>query len=246
MTLAIQSKTETITAWDIIPRLARYQMLPQLIKESIIDEAIDQIECTPAEITTAVTKFCQQNKLQTEAQIAHWTASQGMDNDDLAEIATRKLKIEKFKQQQWGDTLKLYFLQRKAQLDKISFSIVRINDRDLAQELYFRIQDREQSFAELAQQYSQGEEAQAGGMVAPRELGSLPAALGQLLQNRQAGDLLPPLPMADKIAIIQIDRVIPATLDAITRQRLLNEQFQAWLQKQIEERGIAVKNLQFN
>ena len=40
MTLAIQSQNETITAWDIIPRLARYQMLPQLIKESIIDDAI--------------------------------------------------------------------------------------------------------------------------------------------------------------------------------------------------------------
>ena len=96
MTLAIQSKTETITAWDIIPRLARYQMLPQLIRESIIDEAIETIECTPEEITTACQIFDRQNQLQTEAQKQAWIVSQGMTPEDVIEIATRRLKIEKF------------------------------------------------------------------------------------------------------------------------------------------------------
>ncbi len=246
MTLAIQSQNETITAWDIIPRLARYQMLPQLIKESIIDEAIASIECTPEETTTAIQAFSQQNKLVTEAQRQEWENFQGMEQGDLAEIATRRLKIEKFKEQRWGDALKSYYLQRKAQLDKISFSIIRVSDKDLAQELYFRIQDKEQSFAELAKQYSQGTEANMGGVVVPLELGTLPGAFAQLLQNRQPGDLLPPFPMADSIVIIQINQVLPSTLDFITSKRLLNELFQTWLQKQIKERGIAIKNLKLN
>lgn len=246
MTLAIQSQTETITAWDIIPRLARYQMLPQLIKESIIDEAIASIECTPEETATAVEVFCQQNKLTTPAQRQEWESLQGMEPGDLAEVATRRLKIEKFKQQRWENVLKSHFLQRKGQLDKVSFSIIRVSDKDLAQELYFRIQDQEQSFGELAKQYSEGTEANLGGMVTPLELGTLPPAFAQLLQNRQPGDLLPPFPMGDSVVIIQINQVIPSTLDAMTRQRLLNELFQTWLQKQIKERGIAIKNLQLN
>ncbi|MEM8830314.1 MAG: peptidylprolyl isomerase [Cyanobacteria bacterium P01_G01_bin.19] len=242
MTLAIKSKAEEITAWDIIPRLARYQMLPQLIKETILDEAIAKIECTSEEIDRAWEIFCKQNQLTTAAKCQEWASLQGMDESDLKEIAIRRLKIEKFKEQQWGSSLKSYFFQRKSQLDKVSFSIIRVSDRDLAQELYFRIQSKEQSFAELAQEYSQGMEAQNGGMVAPAELGSLPPAFAQLLQNKTAGELLPPLPMADAIAIIQIERVMPATLDLPTRQRLLNEQFQAWLQKQIKERGINIVN----
>jgi len=43
MNLAIKTNTQTITAWDIIPRLARYQMLPQLIQESIIDYTFAEI-----------------------------------------------------------------------------------------------------------------------------------------------------------------------------------------------------------
>lgn len=246
MTLAIQSKTETITAWDIIPRLARYQMLPQLIRESIIDEAIESIECTPEEIATACQIFERQNQLQTEAQKQAWADSHGMTPEDIEEIATRKLKIEKFKQQQWGGLIKSYFLQRKAQLDKVAFSIIRVANRDLAQELYFRIQDKEQSFAELAQQYSQGAEASLGGMVAPIELGSLPTEVARLLQNRQAGELLAPFPMADFVVIIQVEQKISATLDPLAYQRLLNEKFQTWLQKQIGERGVEIKNLQFD
>ena len=246
MTLAIQSQNETITAWDIIPRLARYQMLPQLIKESIIDDAIATIECTPEETAAAVEVFCQQNKLATEAQRQEWESFHGMEAGDLEEIATRKLKIEKFKQQQWGDSLKSYYLERKAQLDKVSFSIIRLSDRDLAQELYFQVKDGEQSFAKVARQYSEGAEAGVGGMVAPIELGTLPPAFARLLQNRQSGELLPPFPMADSIVIIQLDRTIPSTLDLPTRQRLLNEQFQTWLQKQIKEHGIAIKNLKLN
>ncbi|MDJ0589448.1 MAG: peptidylprolyl isomerase [Pleurocapsa sp. MO_226.B13] len=246
MTLAIQSHDRTITAWDIIPRLARYQMLPQLIKESIIDEAIETIECTAEEINAACQIFYQQNQLHTETQRQDWAINQGMNQTDLEEIATRQLKIEKLKLAKWESVLEGYFLQRKSQLDKISFSIIRTSDRDLAQEIYFRIQDREQTFAELAQQYSEGIEANMGGMVAPVELGSLPPAFARLLQNRQPGELLPPFPMGEHTVVIQIERVMPAKLDSLTRKRLLHEQFQAWLQKQIKERGIAIKNLQLN
>lgn len=246
MNLVIQSKTETITAWDIIPRLARYQMLPQLIKESIIDEAIKSIECTPEEIAGACQIFQHQNQLYTAAQKQAWADSHGMTPEDLVEVATRKLKIEKFKIERWGNAMKCYFLKRKAQLDKVSFSIIRITDKNLAQEIYFRVQNQEQPFAELARQYSEGAEAAAGGVVAPIELEFLPPAIAQLLQNRQPSELLPPMTINGKVVIIKINSVIPATLDVMTQQRLINEQFQAWLQQQIKERGIALNNLSFN
>lgn len=246
MTLAIQSQTETITAWDIIPRLTRYQMLPQLIKESIIDEAIASIECTSEEIANADKIFERQNGIQTPAQRAEWAAIRGMSETDRQEIAIRQLKIEKFKHQQWSHTTEAYFMKRKAQLDKVGFSIISTKDKHLAQEIYFRLQAKEQTFSELAQQFSEGLAANTDGMVAPTEFGSLPSAFAQLLRNQTPGTLLPPCPTADGMAIVRIDKVISAQLDRLTYQRLLNEQFQQWLQQQIKERSVAIKNLQIN
>ena len=44
------------------------------------------------------------------------------------------------------------------------YSLIRSKDPGVAQELYFRIQEGENTFSELARQYSQGSEAQTGGL----------------------------------------------------------------------------------
>jgi len=218
----------------------------KICKSIVIDEAIASIECAPKEITAACQIFEKQNGIQTAAQKKEWAAIRSMDQLEIEEIATRKLKIEKFKQQQWGSTTEQYFIQRKAKLDEVSFSIIRTKDQNLAQEIYFRIQNKEQTFSELACQFSEGLEANSGGMVATTRFGSLPSGFAQLLQNRRPGDLIAPFPTADGIVIIQINNIISARLDHFTFQRLLNEQFQKWLRQQVKQHGTAIKNLSFN
>jgi len=48
--------------------------------------------------------------------------------------------------------------------------VIRTKDPGVAQELYFRIQAGEQSFAEVAREYSQGPEAYTCGLLGPVEL----------------------------------------------------------------------------
>ena len=246
MTLAIQTQNQTITAWDVIPRLARYQMLPQLIAESIIDQAIASIECTDKEKAIACQHFYQQHQLITETQRHIWGVRHGMNQEDIEELATRKLKIEKFKQATWGDALNIHFYHRISELDKVVFSIIRTKDIEIAQEIYFRIQEQEQSFAQLAKEYSQGREAEMGGKIGPVEYGTLPQPLVQLLRAHKPGTLLSPFPMGDEIVIIRIEEYIRAKLDESTRQRLLNERFKEWLQGQLKEQEYQVSILNNN
>lgn len=242
MNLAIKTGNETMTAWEIIPRLKRYQMLPLLIKEAIIDEAIAEIECTEEETRLACDSFYKQHRLTTEEARQAWCETHGMSLTDIADIATRNLKIEKFKQERWGGGLTSYFLRRKGQLDKVFFSIIRIAEMGLAQELYFRLEEG-QSFAELAKTYSQGQEAAGGGVVPPVEIGSLPPAFEAVFASRSSGDILPPFPMGKEFVLLKIEQKTSAQLDAMTHQRLLNEQFQVWLNKEVENRGYCVENL---
>ncbi len=53
MTEILQIGHQTITALELIPRLASYQMLPQLKQEILIEEAISPITCTPEEQASA-------------------------------------------------------------------------------------------------------------------------------------------------------------------------------------------------
>ncbi len=243
MTLVIQSGEQTLSSQEIIPLLARYQMLPQLISQRLIDRALADIECTDEEKTIACQQFYQHHHLTTEAERQAWAASHCLTQQDIEELATRQLRIEKFKLATWQEQLASYFMRRKKELDRVIYSLIRTKDLGIAQEIYFRLEEKEQSFAELAQQYSQGLEAETGGLLGPAELGSLPFPLAQKLRLSQCGQISRPFPLGEWIVIVKLDKFISAELNSIMHQRLLNEKFRTWLQKQLQEEGYQIDSI---
>lgn len=231
----LQVGDRTITAEEIIPLLAGYQMLPSLLRELIIDQAIASFECTPEEKANSLGQFYQQNQITDETVKSAWLKHHRMTSEQLEALATRGLLIEKFKQATWGHKLESYFLGRKGQLDRVIYSLIRTREAGIAQELYFRIQEGEQSFADLAREYSEGSEAQTGGLIGPVELSVPHAMLAQMLRLSQPGQLLPPTRLEDWFLIIRLEKFIPAQLDAPMRQRLLNECFTTWLSEQLKQ-----------
>lgn len=235
MTAVLQVGNRTITAEEIISLLASYQMLPQFLCESIIDQAISPISCTPKEIANACQQFYQHCNLLSKTEQQTWLTRYGMSQKHLEDLTTRRLRIEKFKQATWGHKLESYFLKRKAQLDRVVCSLIRTKEPGIAQELYFRIQAEEQSFAEAARQFSQGLEAQTGGIIGPVEVGNLHPNLAQMLYVSQPGQLWPPKPVDGWLVIVRLEKLIPAQLNEFMRQRLLRELFEAWLQEQLQQ-----------
>ncbi|MGH1394422.1 MAG: peptidylprolyl isomerase [Trichormus sp.] len=232
MTEVLQIGNRKIQASEIIPLLANYQLLPQLLRELIIDEAITPIDCNPEEITQAKQRFYAERQLTQPADIQAWMAQQGLSTEQLDNIIARKLKLEKFKQLTWGNKVESHFFQLKGKLDKVIYSLVRTQEAGLAQELYFRLQAKEQSFADVAQKYSKGPEAQTGGLVGPVELNTLHPAMVQLLTNCQPGQISTPARIAEWLVIVRVEKFIPAQLDEPMKARLLNELFESWLQEQ--------------
>lgn len=126
---------------------------------------------------------------------------------------------------------------RKDKLDKVIYSLIRTQDIGVAQELYFRILEGEQSFAELARTYSQGPEAQTDGLIGPVELSVPHPSLAQILTLSQPGQLSPPTRVGEWLVLVRLERFIPAQMDDSMRRRLLNECFNNWLQEQLNGLG---------
>lgn len=235
MGVVLQVGNRAIAAEEVLSLLAGYQMLPQLLQEVLIDGAIAGIECAPEELVEARQKFYAKNQLTSDEARQAWLNRFGMTSTQLEALATRDLKIEKFKQKTWGPKLESYFLNRKGQLDKVIYSLIRTQDLGIAQELYFRVLEGEQSFAELARNYSQGPEAQTDGLIGPVELSVPHPTLAQMLSISQPGQLWPPTRIGEWLVMVRLEKFIPAQLDDAMRQRLLNECFTTWLQDQMNQ-----------
>lgn len=238
MGVVLQVGDHRITDEGIFPLLAKYGMLPQLAREIVVEQAIADVTCTPEEEEAARNRFLQQNQLTTEEQVQAWLSRYGMTTPQMEQLSLRELKLEKFKQATWGHKLEAYFLQCKSQLDRVVYSLIRTRDNGIAQELYFRIQEEENSFAQLAKDYSQGAEAQTGGLVGPVELNVPHPQIAKMLMSSKPGQLWPPLPIGEWTVILRLEKFLSAQLDPPTEQRLLNDLFQQWLLSQMQQQII--------
>ncbi|PSM47177.1 peptidylprolyl isomerase [Chroococcidiopsis sp. CCALA 051] len=235
MTQIFQVGNRIITALEITPLLTRYQMLPQLWRELIIDTAITPIELTLSQQDQALEQFNLKHQLTTPAERSAWGMRYGMTPEQLDALAIRELKIEFFKIATWEHRLESYFLTHKSKLDRVIYSLLRTDNAEIAQELYFRIKAGEQSFALLAREYSLGPEAQTGGLIGPVELSTPHPVLAKMLSISQPGQLYPPTRLGEWFVILRLEKLLPASLDESMRQQLLDSLFEAWIQEQLNQ-----------
>jgi parvulin-like peptidyl-prolyl isomerase len=235
MKAVLQVGEQSFSAAEVVQRLVAYQMLPQLSQEVIIDQAIADVECTAEEQEQARQQFFAQHKLSSDADLQAWLQHNGVTLEQLNHLMLRPVKLEAFKRNTWGAQLGNHFLKQKQHLDRVIYSLIRTKDVAIAQELYFRIQEGEATFAELAREYSQGPEAQTGGLIGPMELSQAHPRLAQLLRTSQPGQIFPPVRLDEWFLIVQLESLLPAQLDTATEQRLLNDLFKQWLQQQQQQ-----------
>ena len=221
---------------EFYPLLAQYQLLPRLAREMIVDEAIADIDCTTQEQEQALAQFYQQAQITNEEQLQAWLTQAGMTQEQLNKFVTREIKLEKFKQNKWTHQLESYFLECKGQLDRVVYSLIRTKEAGIAQELYFRIQEGESQFADLAREFSEGGEAQTGGLIGPVELNVPHPRIVQLLTTLPAGQLSPPTMIGEWWIILRLEKYLASQLDDTLRQRLRNDLFQKWLSNQLQQR----------
>ncbi len=232
---AIYTKGNASSFEQMIDLLKHYGVLPQLLRELLIEEAIAPIEVTPEELLQACQQFYQQNQLKSEADVQTWLTRQGLAREKLEPLITRNLRLERYKKNTWGHKLESYFLERKAQLDRVIYSLIRVQDIGTAQELYFRIQEGEESFDKLAREHSQGVEAETGGLLGPVELGIPHPAIAKMLITSQPGQLIPPTRLDKWFIILRLEKFLPVQMDQSMEQKLLNELFENWLKTTIAQ-----------
>ena len=220
---------------DVIALVQGYQMVPQLLKESVIEQVLDDIELTQEEESEAVQNYCLQHQLEEPEAQKRWLTHYQMTPNQLKSLALRSYKLNRFKTDTWGNKVETIFMTNKKQFDQVVYSLVRIDSPEVAQELFFRLQENEQSFSAIAAEYSKGPEAQTGGLIGPVEVTKLHPKLSGALMSSEPGQIRPPMRVDQWIVILKLERMLPASLDDQLRARLIDQQFQEWLRLQMED-----------
>ena len=149
------------------------------------------------------------------------------ENPELPDDLRRNFIKEEWLRPQLND----YFYKRKRDLDQCVYSMLRLTEIGLAEELYLRLKNKECSISELAFKYSIGPEKYTKGIVGPMPLSKTTDQVRAISTNENVGKLNKPLVIQNTIAIIVVEHIIESTLTPETEEQLLEELLNIELQK---------------
>jgi len=166
--------------------------------------------------------------------LEEWLQRRGWVRRDLCLHLLRSTALQRFKQQRYGAGVEELFLTKKNELDTVIYSLLRVKDAGLARELWISLSEGEVTFAELAQRHSDGPESQTKGVIGPLSLGSIEPALADRLRSLRVGQLRPPELLGTWHVLLRLESLTPARLDQTVRDKLMSEQFEAWISRRVD------------
>jgi parvulin-like peptidyl-prolyl isomerase len=148
----------------------------------------------------------------------------------------RPLRLAKLARDQFGAKAEARFLQQKGRLDRVVYSLLRLDSRSQAQELYLQIAHGEADFPQLASRFSQGPERSTNGVVGPVPLNQAHPTLSDKLRAAQPGALLEPFRIDRWWVVARLERYAAASFDARMAEQMSMELLQEWLQQETAHR----------
>jgi len=221
----------------------RLELFPHLCRRLIEEEIVNLVPLSDEWLAERLDDFLGGEDLNLVLDRHQWTRS------DLDLNLRRPEALKRFALQRFGPGLEEYFLSQQGKRDRVIYSFLRLKDPYLLQELWIRIEEGETTFAEAASLYSEGPEKAHKGLIGPLPMASvLPAEIPQALRRLQPGEVSPPTRIGDWHVLLRLEQLVLAQLDATTREQLLTEQLNAFLDNRVKGflKGDPVEPLQYD
>lgn len=216
-------------------RLILRHGLSRDLARAVVHEAVAAATAlSEAEELPLIANQVQALGLHSEADLTPWLATKRWSYDDLRAMATLAERLRRWSRWRFDADVEVNFLDRKADLDRVVYALLRVAERELADELHQRLKARELDFAAAVKAFSIGPERDTQGLVGPVPLSATPQEIGSRLRAGQEGQLWPPLAIGDDWFVLRLERQLPAALDAETRERLVHDLFSGWVESQVD------------
>ena len=225
-----------LQAEHLYAELRRHNLLNTLTQCRVVAEAVGHTEISADMIDAARSKYYQKQGIKNDEDLQQYLVSQGLNQEDLDWQIALPLRIRAHCYGHYRHKAEAHFLQRKNQLDQVVYSLVRVKDSFLAQELYLRIESREANFADIAALYAEGPEKKTNGIIGPVPLTRAHPLVVERIRTNAPGTLLPPFRVAEWWVVMRVESYAPATFDDAMAQRMAEELFNQWVREETSRR----------
>lgn len=209
-----------------------------IVRRHIIDRYVKEaaIEPTPTELQAAADLFRLNNNLATIEVTQQWLNDNLLSLDDFEYIITQNLLAERLAHHLFADRVPEFFYQNSLDYCRATIYEVILEDRNLAMELFYSLQEGDLSFADVAHQYiSDPELRRRGGYVGKIARKQLRPEISAAVFAAKPPQLIKPIVTAVGVHLIEVEEIVQPQLDERLHQQILTELFENWLTETTEE-----------
>ena len=239
------SSSPASSAGDVVAlgELARLGLLRPYLRQQLISELVDgDPEPFSNEDTQgAFQAYAQERQITSQEALERYRLDQLLSPQALEAQILRPLRLLRHGQRHFRPKAEARFLDRKTELDRVVYSLLRLKDQGLARELFLRIDEDDASFADLAAAYAEGPEQSTRGIVGPVALTQAHPALADRLRTASPGQLLEPFRIEGWWVVVRLEQLTPASFDQATASQMTQELLDQWLQEEVERRLVPIR-----
>ena len=206
---------EELESWGVLEKIKR---------EKEKDKIIKNLKYPSPELIASIKKeWKKKYKLQDEKNFKIWLSSSNLNENKFSSLIVRNWIWKEWCKEKFKDKLYDYFLSRKSKLERVIYSLIRVKDRNVANELYMRIKENEEPFWKIAKNYSDGPEKYTEGRIGPIIMSDLNPYIYKLLEISELGQLWPPKKLDEWWIILKLERRIKLELSEDLKNNLFLE-----------------------
>lgn len=217
--------------------LARHGLLAPLVTNLVIADAVTHLSLSEEQKQQALQGWAKRQNLRPDpAVISKHCQMQGISDEDFRWQVELPIRVMLYGQEHFSHRAEQRFLKRKTQLDQVIYSLLRVQDAGLAQELYLQIAEGEAEFADLAAVHSQGPEQSTRGLVGPAPLTQAHPKIVEMLRSGQDGQLFAPVRIDPWSLIVRREKLQPAVFNDRMKMMMTQELFDEWVREEVQIR----------
>ena len=209
-----------------------------MVTQKIISQAAvsRNITITAAEIQAEADKIRHDKQLQKASETAAWLKEEMISEDDWEIAIQNKILTRKLAETLFKNEVEPYFAQNRFNFDQFIVYQILVPYAQLAQELFYQIEEEEIGFYEAAHLYNVDKQSRyvCGYEVKQSRYSFHPDIAAIVLQDPiPVGILLGPIQTEEGYHLLRIEEYLPAALTPDRRQEIIDKLFEQWLNHEL-------------
>ncbi len=221
----------TVEEQEIFDTLFRRSEMTNLIKEIFIDRELIKIELKDERNFEILSEFKKSRRIENEEQYVSFLQDNYLDEASLLRIITRPEKIVKLREEKWGPRAKSIYITNKENFDRVSYKRLQCGNKNVMQEVYFRIKEKEDNWESMAKIFHPGNPS-ADAKVGPVSVNNIENELLEAMRKEGEGNVIKPKMIGGQFVIAELERFEGTMFNDTIREQILQQELESWINRE--------------